>query len=80
MEFNALEPTTAPLDRGMGMMSTIPVLLAAMVAWWFWYRLKQDRESSLPGTFGLPIVGETLAYVAKMKTPLGNFVDEHSLR
>lgn len=54
---------------------TLPLLLVATVVWWIWQRRKADRESGLPGDFGLPFIGETLTYVAKMKTPLGNFVD-----
>lgn len=60
---------------GAGNAMTIPLLLLATIAWWIWQRKKADRESGLPGTFGLPFIGETLTYVAKMKTPLGNFVD-----
>lgn len=61
------------IGSGHGM--TIPLLLLATVVWWIWQRHKADRESKLPGTFGLPFIGETLPYIAKMKTPLADFVD-----
>ena len=60
---------------GSGHAMTIPLLLLATVVWWIWQRHKADRESKLPGTFGLPFIGETLPYIAKMKTPLADFVD-----
>lgn len=63
------------LAIGAGHGMTIPLILLATLAWWIWQRRKADRESGLPGTFGLPLIGETLSYVAVMKTPLANFVD-----
>lgn len=68
-----MEKLDLTIGAGYGM--TIPLLLLATLAWWVWQRMKADRESGLPGTFGLPFIGETLTYVSKMKTPLGDFVD-----
>jgi hypothetical protein len=72
---SALGMEKLDLGIGAGHGMTIPLILLATVAWWIWQRRKADRESGLPGTFGLPLIGETLSYVANMKTPLANFVD-----
>lgn len=70
----------ADAQRGLGAGMTLPLLFLATVVWWIWQRHKANLESGLPGTFGLPFIGETLTYVAKMKSPLGNFVDEKTKR
>jgi len=62
---------------GFMITTTLPLIFLAMATalGWLWQRRKADRKSGLPGDWGLPFLGETLTYVAKMKTPLGNFVD-----
>lgn len=60
--------------KGLKEVAVVLVAMAATMVWWLLQKTKAERKSGLPGDWGWPFLGETLNYVATMKST-GSFVD-----
>lgn len=59
---------------------TVPVIAVAAGMWWRWQRAVVMSKSKLRGSSGFPLLGETMAYMSQMGSPLANFVDNKAKR
>ncbi|CAK9264952.1 unnamed protein product [Sphagnum jensenii] len=59
---------------------TLPVIAVAAGMWWRWQRAVVMSKSKLRGSSGFPLLGETMAYMSQMGSPLANFVDNKAKR